>query len=143
MCEHDILENGEAQEFLDKTFDFLYPVSADEVPCKMGMCANSMNECQPSLFQCRVTENQVTISGMGDADIEKARLECAARNTCGIEPVGGEGGIIETPIRDDALAQDIYDRRAERHNKIDQLQVIRITLIAAAVIVCILACSKQ
>jgi len=145
MCQAqlDIIESGEADSFMDDTFDFLYPIPKNQLACRMGLCSNTMTGCFPSYFQCRNTENLISINGMSITDINKARQECQARNTCNIEPVGGEGGLIETPIRDDHLAQNIFERDDYRRSKIRDLQLLRIALIGTAVVLTCLYLSRS
>ena len=131
MCDtpRNTLEYGDAQEFLEQVEDFLYPVDVERVHCQLGLCSVCAD---PSPFQCRYTENQVIIQSMDNDSIADARLVCASNNTCGIEPVGGEGGIIETPIRDDAAAQDVVGRRVDRDDQIQRLSDWRIVFIISA-----------
>lgn len=134
MCNRplDIHDKAEAQAFEDATFDFLYPASIDTLHCRVGLCEGI--GCSPSLFKCRYSENLVRISGLTAEDVQRARVQCAARNTCDIEPVGGEGGLIETPIRDDPLPQNIVERKSMRAAQLDRLQNVRLILVAAIVI---------
>jgi hypothetical protein len=133
MCDtpRNTLEYGDAQEFLEQTFDFLYPVDVERVQCQLGLCPACPNA---NAFKCRYTENTVVLTSMDADAIANARLICASNNTCGIEPVGGEGGIIETPIRDDASAMNVVNRRAGRDTHIQNLANLRLLLILAAVL---------
>ena len=140
MCEvqRNTMEYGLAEEFLAEVDDFLVPIHADKVFCQLGICPNTDHDCWPELWQCKYSENMVRISGLEDDGIRAARLECMANNTCNIEPVGGEGGLIETPQRDDFLPQDIVNRECGRDARVESLKQLRLVLIVNCAIVIIL-----
>lgn len=126
MCEQmDIHDLSAASDFNAATFDFLYPVHVNKLMCHMGLC----KQCSPQLFSCRYTENLINVTGMSDDDITKARTKCSSRNTCDTEPVGGEGGLVETPIRDDALSQNIFHRNNGLLHRMRWLKITRNVII--------------
>lgn len=125
----DIHAIAASEDFNTATFDFLYPAPINELRCRMGLAPN----CDPQPFQCRYTANQVLIHGTSESDIRQAKKECAGRGTCHIEPVGGEGGLIETPIRDAVLAQDVYGRNSNRKRHTFMLQALRITIVSVII----------
>ena len=119
----DTLEYAQAQEFLAATEDFLYPISAEKVHCHLGQCSNEACFARP--FRCRYTENVVVMQGMSPGDIERARGLCASNNTCHVEPIGGEGGLVETPIRDDPVAQHIHTATPLHNKTVNNLRYYR------------------
>ena len=137
MCElqRNTADFAAAEEFLAQTEDFLVPVDTNKVFCQLGICPNTHRKCWPRLWKCKYSENMVHIAGMSRAAVDDARRQCRANNTCGIEPVGGEGGIIETPQRDDFLPQDIFNRQKERDQDVGYLRKYRILLVLVLIAV--------
>ena len=103
-CVLDMFQENEEQEFQAKTSDFLY--ETDSPYCQMGLCG----QCLPKPFQCKFSSYTVNMSGMSDDDISRAREMCRLRGTCDVEATGGEGGLIQHPIRDDVVGQAVYDK---------------------------------
>lgn len=118
MCSETVGEQMQTQEFKERTADFLYPAS--DTRCRLGLCRN----CKPDNFKCKYSPYYVTISGMSESDIDEARYQCSGRSTLHVEPVGGEGGLIETPISNDPLPANLVQRIAHRNMDLSILIVV-------------------
>ena len=128
--------NAEAHDFHNATFDFLLPAQTHHVHCRTGA-----RGCSPSLFKCRHTEHLVEIDGMSQDHIDEARHQCNARNTC-IDPIGGEGSLVETPIPDDPIPANLIERPQLRETRLANLQLGRWIAVVLVVLLLLARASR-
>lgn len=123
-------------EFQDATVDFIEPMADDDLDCAMNICGFAENvgwyvpqdTCTPKSFKCKFGTNFVDFTNFTDSEIAQKRKECAACDDINIEPVGGQGGIIRTPIRDDIEATDVFVRKHGIHRRLKMLWILLGTL---------------
>lgn len=126
------------ENFRDQTSDFLEDMSDEQLRCNLGLGMDQ--PCSPTTFKCTFGPNSIEFPAASETWLEDMRSACSCGDDLNTEPVGGQGGIIQTPIRDDILASDMYHRK--RHMK-KQLKLMRIALVGLVLIALYLVFIKR
>lgn len=125
MCSRTI---SERDDFVEATSDFLEVMADADLNCAMKVCGADLGGCTPKTFKCKFGTNFVEFSDFSTSEIAQKRKECIACDDINIEPVGGQGGIIRTPIRDDVEATDIFMRKHALHKRLKMLYILLLAL---------------
>lgn len=122
----------ELQKFRESTADFLEPLSDADMACNFNLCGHS-GGCLPVQFKCSFGPENVTLLGTKNSDIRKARMQCAGSDDIDVEPVGGQGGMVVTPIRDDVRAEFTFHQKNNRRQNKKELQILLFVMIVVAI----------
>ena len=120
-------------DFVEATSDFLEPMSESDIACAMNVCEDNgslpQTTCTPKPFKCKFGPNFVMFTAFDEDEIAQKRKECAACDDINVEPVGGQGGWIRTPIRDDVEAADVFVRKHGLHRRLKTLWILLALLV--------------
>ncbi len=126
------VSDDKLQQFRDATADFLDPVSDADYACNFNLC-DPVRDCTPVQFKCSFGPESVTVTGTHHQDIQTARMQCAGSEDVDVEPVGGQGGMIVTPIRDDAMAEHNFHRKRKQIENKKSLHILLGVMVLVAV----------
>ncbi len=119
--------------------ELLFSVSTFlEPPSDVDIQAMKMSEdaFRNQLWKCKRSVDFVQLGGFGQDAVDDAKSQCLANDDTNAEPVGGQGGIVRTPIRDDFLPSQLFDARQERSlQREHDASIINLLIIVLVVIV--------